>query len=65
LFAGISLKGATLRPDKDESTQLYGKAYTTKEIVDGSVAPPADAQPLLTELNRFSRHHDNNADRTR
>src|SRR5262249_15077906 len=44
LFAGIALKGATLRPDKDDISQLYGKSYTMKEIIDGNVTPPADAQ---------------------
>jgi SH3 domain-containing YSC84-like protein 1 len=54
LFAGISLTGATFRPDKDDNDQLYGKAMTNREILTGKVTPPAGASKLLTQLNRYS-----------
>jgi SH3 domain-containing YSC84-like protein 1 len=54
LFAGISLKGSTLRPDDDDNKELYGKNITNREILTGDVAPPASAQPLLDDLNRYS-----------
>jgi lipid-binding SYLF domain-containing protein len=54
LFAGISLKGSTLRPDDDDNMELYGKKITNREILTGDVAPPASAQPLLDDLNRYS-----------
>lgn len=54
VFAGIALQGATLRPDKDADEELYGAGKTdTKTIVDTATPPPA-AQPLLSELNRYS-----------
>ncbi|HUA21809.1 MAG TPA: lipid-binding SYLF domain-containing protein [Bryobacteraceae bacterium] len=54
LFAGISLQGATLRPDDDWNRDLYGSALTTQEIVMGKTKPPAGAGKLLTELNKYS-----------
>jgi lipid-binding SYLF domain-containing protein len=54
LFAGVSLEGATLRNDLDENAVLYGKPWNNKQVVQGDVAPPKDAAPLLKELNRYS-----------
>ncbi|MEP6963473.1 MAG: lipid-binding SYLF domain-containing protein [Acidobacteriota bacterium] len=54
LFAGISLKGSTLRADKEWNRELYGKELENREIIMNGVAPPAAAADLLSELNRFS-----------
>lgn len=54
IFAGISLNGATLREDSDWNMDLYGKAITNREILEGVVAPPKSADALLGELNRYS-----------
>lgn len=54
LFAGVSLSGATLREDSDWNNELYGRKITNREIVTSTIAPPAPAQPLLAELNRYS-----------
>ena len=35
LFAGISLEGATLRPDTDTNHELYGRNVTNREILSG------------------------------
>jgi SH3 domain-containing YSC84-like protein 1 len=53
VFAGISLKGATLREDKDTNKELYGKELQTREIVN-SASAPKDAAPFLSVLNRYS-----------
>ena len=53
VFAGISLKGATLREDKDTNKELYGKELDTREIVTKTAAPEA-AAPFLSVLNRYS-----------
>ena len=37
LFAGISLTGATLRPDAKDNEELYGKPVTNREVVSGKV----------------------------
>lgn len=54
LFAGISLKGSTLRPDDDDNKEMYGKSITNREILTGDVAAPKGAVPLLDDLNRYS-----------
>lgn len=53
-FAGISLKGATVRPDSSANQELYGKQHDTKAIVGGSVKPVSAAKPLLSTLNKYS-----------
>jgi len=53
IFAGISLEGATLRPDKDENRALYGPSATPREILHGRVNPPAGADQLYGELNHY------------
>jgi lipid-binding SYLF domain-containing protein len=52
VFAGVSLDGATLRPDNEDNEKLYGHAVTQKEILNGDVKPPASATELYSELNR-------------
>jgi lipid-binding SYLF domain-containing protein len=52
-FAGLSLEGATLRPDEDSNRDLYRKPVTNREIVTGSVEAPAAAAKLIEELNRY------------
>jgi len=56
LFAGIALTGATLRNDNDENKALYDHPYTSKEILTTKVKPPAEALPLVAQLNRYSRY---------
>jgi lipid-binding SYLF domain-containing protein len=54
VFAGISLQGATLRPDREAILGLYGKQMSNKDIVMGDMAPPAAAEKLLSLLNKYS-----------
>jgi lipid-binding SYLF domain-containing protein len=54
LFAGVSLDGATLRPDDDANRDMYGKEMSNKEIVRGNVKIPSTAARLIAELNRHS-----------
>jgi SH3 domain-containing YSC84-like protein 1 len=53
-FAGISLDGATLRPDEEWNKQIYGSALTNQEIVMGSTPAPPPAEKLLATLNKYS-----------
>jgi lipid-binding SYLF domain-containing protein len=54
LFAGVSLSGATLRPDPDWNLEMYGKPLTNREILTSGIAAPAPAAAFLAELNRYS-----------
>jgi len=53
-FAGLSLEGATLRPDEDWNKELYGKAMSNHDIVLGNTAPPPSAKKLESLLNKYS-----------
>ena len=54
LFAGISLTGATLRPDGDTNRELYGHDTTNREILTGDFKTPAVARKFEHALNRES-----------
>jgi len=51
IFAGVSLEGATLRPDHGDNRELYGRDVTQQEILTGRVRRPAVARSLYLELN--------------
>lgn len=54
VFAGISLKGATLRRDNEAVKGMYGKEMRNRDIVFGAVKPPASAEKLVALLNKYS-----------
>ena len=54
LFAGVSLEGATLRPDGDSNRELYGRETTNHEILTGHFKTPAIAGHFEHALNRTS-----------
>lgn len=58
LFAGISLEGATLRPDEDSDRELYGHRITNREILTGNVKTPAEAEKFRHALGRESPHRE-------
>jgi len=52
LFAGVSLDGATLRADKDDNRDFYGKDVDARKIlIDAAVEMPAEARPLASALS--------------
>src|SRR4029077_3984828 len=55
LFAGVSLEGSTLRPDKKANHALYGKTIPPKDVVLKAVVPvPSSAEELVSTLNEHS-----------
>ena len=54
LFAGISLEGATLSPDRDADRELYGRDVTNHEILAGGFSAPAIAAKFERALFRES-----------
>jgi len=54
LFAGVSLEGATLRNDLDENEILYGKRWTSKQILGSGAKLPEAASKLISVLNKYS-----------
>jgi lipid-binding SYLF domain-containing protein len=53
VFAGISLKGATMRADKDTNEELYGKELANSEIIKNA-NPPEAASTFIAQLNKYS-----------
>lgn len=53
VFAGVTLNGATLRPDKDDNHAMYGADAGQHEILTGKFPVPASAAPLLDVLRTF------------
>ena len=52
LFAGVSLSGASLKPDNDANQRLYGSSITPQEIAQGNTVPtPMTAQDMVTLLD--------------
>lgn len=54
-FAGVSLGGATLRPDPGENKKLYGDAVTNREILSGAEKAPHGARGFVALLNKRAR----------
>jgi len=53
LFAGISLKGAALRPDKDANKALYKRQVEAQELlIEGKGSVPNEAQKFVAALSR-------------
>jgi SH3 domain-containing YSC84-like protein 1 len=63
-FAGISLSGATLRPDDKRNEELYGHKMSNREVLTSNMPIPEPARPLIAELDRYSPYKDS-ADRHR
>ena len=55
LFVGLSLEGATLRPDGGENKKLYGHEMGNGEILMGKAPPPRGARAFMAVLNRRAR----------
>jgi len=53
-FAGISLNGATMRPDEKRNEELYGHKISNREVLTSHRAAPEEAHPLIAELDRYS-----------
>ncbi|MES1258321.1 MAG: lipid-binding SYLF domain-containing protein [Acidobacteriota bacterium] len=54
LFAGISLNGATLRPDDDANKELYGHEVDNAAVLKGGETAPPSAARLESLMNKNS-----------
>jgi lipid-binding SYLF domain-containing protein len=54
IFAGVSLNGATLRPDEESNNELYRDKHTNQQIVMGETTPPDAAAELRASLKKYS-----------
>ena len=62
LFAGVSLDGASLRPDNDASEQVYGRRITARTIVNSTdLSVPASGRRFVDALEKSAPHNDSKA----
>ena len=61
LFAGVSLEGATLRPDVDDNAKLYGRRLDSRQIITMKNKMPKAAARFVAELDKDSDHEHANA----
>jgi lipid-binding SYLF domain-containing protein len=54
VFVGVSLNGATLRGDIDENEAMYGKRWTSKQILGSGATPPPGSMKLIDLLTKYS-----------
>lgn len=55
IFAGVAVKGSTLRSNDEDNAVLYGKSVTHSDILNGKHPVPAVAEDLIATLSRNSR----------
>ncbi|KAI9250602.1 hypothetical protein BY458DRAFT_444713 [Sporodiniella umbellata] len=51
LFAGVSLEGSVVVTRSDANEKFYGQRVTAKELLNGTISPPPEADPLYRALN--------------
>ena len=62
LFAGISLDGASLRPDNDASEQVYGRRITARTIINSTnLSVPASGRRFVAALEKSAPRNDSKA----
>lgn len=55
VFAGVAIKGSTLRSDDGDNETLYGKSVLHTDILNGKYPVPTVAKGLIATLNKYSR----------
>ena len=54
-FIGVSLNGAWVSQDHDDTRIFYGRMVPFRTLLKGNMAAPEDAKPFLDALNKYSR----------
>lgn len=57
VFGGVSLQGATLRPDEDGDRALYGHKVDSKDVLQGQVQDNASPDPFTKALADYGGTH--------
>ncbi len=55
LFAGLELGGASVRGADDSDTALYGKPMTSRQVLTGTVQPPAGSEQFMASIRKNFR----------
>jgi lipid-binding SYLF domain-containing protein len=54
VFAGISLDGAVIKQDRDDTRAFYGRMVPYRSLLTGLTPVPADAEPFLKPLSQYA-----------
>src|SRR6478752_2338012 len=54
VFAGISLNGAVIKQDRDDTRAFYGRMVPYRSLLTGLTPVPADARPFLDALGQYA-----------
>lgn len=54
VFAGISLNGAVIKQDKDDTRALYGHMVTFKSILTGVAPAPEGSAPFVAAVEKYA-----------
>jgi len=54
VFAGISLNGAVIKQDKDDTRALYGHMVSFKSILTGVAAAPEGSAPFVSAVEKYA-----------
>ena len=55
LFAGVSINGSVLKPDRGDNEDLYGRKVNEKKLLLEGGSVPASARALINLLKRYPR----------
>jgi len=57
LFAGVSLRGASIRQDQDANQKFWGSRFTTRDVVlDGKAVAPQSADAVSAWLQALAKY---------
>jgi lipid-binding SYLF domain-containing protein len=54
VFAGVSLNGAVIKQDRDDTRAFYGRMVSFRSLLTGAHPAPADANPFLETLRQYA-----------
>ncbi len=54
VFAGLSLKGAVITQNKDDTRTFYGRMVPFRTLLMGAIPVPPDAQPFTGSLAKYA-----------
>ncbi len=54
VFAGVTLNGAAITQNREDTRTFYGRMVPFRTILKGNIAAPADSQPFLQALSKYA-----------
>jgi lipid-binding SYLF domain-containing protein len=54
VFAGVSLNGAVISQDHDDTRAFYGRMVTFRTLLTGGIPAPDEAKPFLSSLDKYA-----------